>query len=90
MASNVPQISFTRDGHALVITERSTNTITTYTVKENGKPGIMHTLPSANAVPFGLAAGRNNIIYVSEQERGSGCKFIIFLSYYAKRKYKAC
>lgn len=70
-ASGGAQISFTNDGKVLVITEKATNTITTYTVKENGEPGMMHTLPSANATPFGFAVGRNNIIYVSEAAGGA-------------------
>lgn len=65
------QISFVQDGHVVAITEKGTNTITTYTIRENGTPGMMNTLASANPTPFGFAPGRNNVIYVSEAVGGA-------------------
>ncbi|MEP6845932.1 MAG: beta-propeller fold lactonase family protein [Panacibacter sp.] len=71
IAAGAAQISFVEEGKVLVITEKATNTITTYTIKNNGTPGVMHTLASSNPTPFGFAVGRNNIIYVSEAVGGA-------------------
>ncbi len=61
------QISFARNGRALIITEKATNTITTYTVDQYGRPGNnIHTFPSVGAVPFGFGLGHGNSILVSE------------------------
>jgi 6-phosphogluconolactonase (cycloisomerase 2 family) len=65
------QISFVNDGKVLVITEKNTNKITTYTVNNVGVPGTMHTLNAANATPFGFGIGRNGYIFVSEAAGGA-------------------
>ena len=65
------QISFVRDGRTIAITEKATNTITTYTVNEWGIPGMMHTITSANPTPFGFAVGDNGNIFVSEAAGGA-------------------
>lgn len=65
------QISFINDGKVLVITEKATNKITTYTVNNAGVPGTMHTVASANATPFGFGVGRNGYIFVSEAAGGA-------------------
>jgi 6-phosphogluconolactonase len=70
-ASAPAQISFTGNGTAVVITEKATNTITTYTIDASGMPGAMHTLVSVNPTPFGFAVGSNGIIYVSEAAGGA-------------------
>ncbi|CAN5620020.1 hypothetical protein BH10BAC2_BH10BAC2_45540 [soil metagenome] len=71
IAAGAAQISFVEEGKVVAITEKATNTITTYTIKNNGTPGVMHTLASSNPTPFGFAVGRNNIIYVSEAVGGA-------------------
>lgn len=59
------QISFSPDGRLLVVTEKATNLIDTYEVK-NGIAGHPVTHPSAGMTPFGFAfAGEHNLI-VSE------------------------
>jgi 6-phosphogluconolactonase len=65
------QISFVQDGRALVITEKATNTITTYTINEMGLPGVIHTMSSASPTPFGFATGNAGIIFVSEAVGGA-------------------
>jgi 6-phosphogluconolactonase len=65
------QISFVLGGRVLVITEKATNTITTYTVNEWGVPGNMHTRTSSSPTPFGFANGRLGIIFVSEAVGGA-------------------
>lgn len=55
----------------LVITEKATNKIVTYTVNEYGIPGAMHSITAANTTPFGFAPGRFGYIYVSEAAGGA-------------------
>lgn len=63
------QVSFTPNGKALVVTEKSSNTITTYQVLAN-KPYSMKTFPSAGKSPGGFQFGNNNNFYVSESGNG--------------------
>ena len=65
------QVSFVRNGKVLVITEKATNKIITYTVSESGLPGTMHSITSASPTPFGFAPGRHGNIYVSEAVGGA-------------------
>jgi 6-phosphogluconolactonase len=70
-ASGAAQISFVREGKVLVITEKATNKIITYTVNEWGIPGAIHSVTSANPTPFGFAVGSNGKIFVSEAAGGA-------------------
>lgn len=70
-ASGAAQISFVNEGKVLVITEKATNKIITYTVNEWGIPGTMHSITSANTTPFGFDAGKNGNIFVSEAAGGA-------------------
>jgi 6-phosphogluconolactonase len=70
-AADPAQVSFISDGSAIAITEKATNKITTYTINEQGLPGTMHTLPSANATPFGFAVGKDGLLFVSEAAGGA-------------------
>jgi len=72
-AANVgpAQIEFVNEGTALVITEKATNKIITYTVNASGVPGAMHMITSSNPTPFGFAMGRNGLIFVSEAVGGA-------------------
>jgi 6-phosphogluconolactonase (cycloisomerase 2 family) len=65
------QISFVQNGKVLVVTEKATNKIITYTVNEWGIPGMMHSLTSANTTPFGFDTGNNGNIFVSEAAGGA-------------------
>ncbi len=65
------QISFVNDGKVLVITEKGTNKIVTYTVNEYGMPGVMHTRTSSSPTPFGFAATGNGNVFVSEAVGGA-------------------
>ena len=71
MSAGPAQVSFTENGNAIVITEKMTNKITTYTIESDGTPGAIHTLTSANATPFGFAVGKMGMIYVSEAAGGA-------------------
>jgi 6-phosphogluconolactonase len=65
-SSGPAQVSFVNEGRVLVITEKATNTITSYAAN-----GTMHTLTSANPTPFGFAEGTNGRIFVSEAAGGA-------------------
>ncbi|MEO6404820.1 MAG: beta-propeller fold lactonase family protein [Ferruginibacter sp.] len=65
------QVSFVNDGQVLVVTEKATNHITTYTVNGAGLTGTMTVTTSAHPTPFGFAEGKNGIIYVSEAAGGA-------------------
>lgn len=65
------QVSFVRNGKVLVITEKATNKIITYTVNATGRPGAMHSIIAASPTPFGFAAGKFGNIYVSEAVGGA-------------------
>ena len=65
------QVSFVRNGRVLVITEKATNKIITYTINQWGRPGAMHSITSASPTPFGFAPGRFGNIYVSEAVGGA-------------------
>lgn len=66
------QVSFTRDGRSLVVTERGTNTIDVYTVDDDGRADGPYTYASAGPVPFGFALSRRNTLFVSEAGAGGG------------------
>ncbi len=70
-SAGAAQVSFVRNGRVLVITEKATNKIITYTVNEWGVPGAMHSITSASPTPFGFAPGRFGNIYVSEAVGGA-------------------
>ncbi len=48
------QISFSPDGRTLVVTERGTNSISTYAVDEHGYAEGPATIPSSGATPYGF------------------------------------
>jgi 6-phosphogluconolactonase (cycloisomerase 2 family) len=66
------QVSFDKNGRIVIVTERATNSIDTYTV---GKDARL-TGPTVNAatgpVPFGFALDKQNMLIVSEAGAGGG------------------
>jgi 6-phosphogluconolactonase (cycloisomerase 2 family) len=60
------QVSFTRDGETVVVTERLTNLIDTFSVGDDGLLAAHKTFQSVGATPFGFDIGRQNQIIVSE------------------------
>jgi len=65
------QISFDRDGDALVVTEKASNKIVSFTLNDAGLPDEKHSLTSAGTTPFGFAFGRRNQFFVSEAQGGT-------------------
>jgi 6-phosphogluconolactonase len=60
------EISFTPDGSVLVVSEKGTNKIDTFTLNHNGaaQPGV--SFPSSGIEPFGFAFGRDGIAVVAD------------------------
>lgn len=69
-ASGPGQISFSPSGQKLVVTEKGTNKITTYTVNASGLAGSISSLSSASPTPFGFDFSGNYAI-VSEANGGA-------------------
>lgn len=65
------QISFVLDGRAVVITEKATNMITTFTIDNAGMPGARHSITSSTPTPFGFAPGKVGNVFVSEAAGGA-------------------
>ncbi|HUG61543.1 MAG TPA: beta-propeller fold lactonase family protein, partial [Methylomirabilota bacterium] len=70
-AAGPAQIQFTPDGRALVVTEKATSTITTYTVDADGLPGGPNTQASAGETPFGFSFNQRGDLVVSEAAGGA-------------------
>lgn len=67
------QIGFTPQGNALVVTEKATNTITTYLVGADGRAGVPLPQASAGQTPFGFSFNARGDLIVSEATgTGSG------------------
>ncbi len=64
------QISFSRDGRLLVVTEKATNMIVTYQVVD-GVAGPPETHPSSGMTPFGFAFAKRGDLIVSEAFGGA-------------------
>lgn len=65
------QIQFNSDGDVLVVTEKGTDTITTFTLDASGVPGAPIPQTSVGATPFGFAFGKRDQLFVSEAAGGA-------------------
>lgn len=65
------QVGFNKSGTVLLITEKATNTITTYVMRRNGKP-VRKPLkrPSAVPTPFGFEFGDRDYVFITEANGG--------------------
>ncbi len=65
------QVSFSPEGGVLVVTEKSTNLIDTFTLDDNGaaQPGV--SFASNGTEPFGFAFGHDNVAIVSDAFGGA-------------------
>jgi 6-phosphogluconolactonase (cycloisomerase 2 family) len=70
-AVDAPQISFTPKGDWIVVTEKATNTVSTFRVKNDGSvsPGIFTS--STGQTPFGFAFSRDLFMIVSNAAGGA-------------------
>ena len=66
------QVAFSPDGGVLVVTEKKTNLIDTFTLDADGvaQPGVSS--PSSGSTPFGFAFAHDDIAIVSEAAGGPG------------------
>lgn len=60
------QISFNADGDVLLVSEKNTNLLDTYTVDASGMPGSINIHASSGVRPFGFAMGLRDQVFVSE------------------------
>jgi 6-phosphogluconolactonase (cycloisomerase 2 family) len=65
------QVSFSGDGKTLIVTEKTTSILDTFTVDDNGLLNEHKTFASPVPTPFGFAAGKQNRIFVSEANGGA-------------------
>jgi len=65
------QIQFNSDGDVLVVTEKATDMIDTYTVDSAGIPSGPNTQLSVGTTPFGFAFGKRDQLFVSEAAGGA-------------------
>ncbi len=66
------QVGFAGDGSALVVTERATNRIDTFTLGADGRATGRATYASAGPTPFGFAVDKRGTLFVSEAGAGGG------------------
>jgi 6-phosphogluconolactonase len=65
------QVGFNRSGTVLLITEKATNTLTTFVVQADGTPAETPLRrPSAVPTPFGFAFGDRDYVFVTEANGG--------------------
>ena len=60
------QVSFSRDGRTLVVTERGTNSISSYAVDEHGFAEGPATIQSSGATPYGFDFAARGAVVVTE------------------------
>ncbi|MEP7346940.1 MAG: beta-propeller fold lactonase family protein [Gemmatimonadaceae bacterium] len=70
-AAGAAQVSFAPNGKALVVTEKSTNSIDTYAVDANGLATGPVVNPSSGATPFGFEFSSSGLLVVSEAFGGA-------------------
>jgi 6-phosphogluconolactonase (cycloisomerase 2 family) len=66
LGSNPAQVAFSSHGRQLVVTEKGTQTIDTYSVDKRGRAQAGVSSPSAGATPFGFAFDGHGRLFVSE------------------------
>jgi 6-phosphogluconolactonase len=66
VATGAAQLAFSPDGEFIVVTERDTGLIDTFTVGSNGVAGTLRGQQSAGRGPFGFAFRNASQLYVSE------------------------
>ncbi|MGH2983821.1 MAG: lactonase family protein [Solirubrobacterales bacterium] len=69
--SDPAQVEFSNAGDVLVVTNKATNTIDTFTVDADGRPGPAQPQPSEGDTPFGFEFDRRGHLIVSEAFGGA-------------------
>lgn len=70
-SAGAAQVSFDPKGRVLVVTEKATNVISTYTVGSDGLATGPTVQPSVGATPFGFAFSQRGVLVVSEAFGGA-------------------
>ncbi len=70
-AAGAAQVEFSPEGDVLVVTEKATNTISTYVVKDDGRPEGPQPQPSVGPTPFGFAFSHRGTLVISEAFGGA-------------------
>lgn len=66
------QIGFNKSGTVLLITEKATNTLTTYLVQQDDTPALQPLKrPSAVPTPFGFTFGDRDFVFITEANQGN-------------------
>jgi len=68
------QVSFAQDGEVILVTERLTNLIDTYALRNDGVAREHHTFQSVGTTPFGFDVGSDRM-FVSEAGTGSASSY---------------
>jgi 6-phosphogluconolactonase len=71
-ATSPAQVGFDDDGTTVIVTERATDLVDTYTVGRDGRLTGPFVHPSAGPTPFGFAVDKRNTLFVSEAGTGGG------------------
>lgn len=71
------QVSFSPRGDVLVVTEKATNRISTYTVGEDGRAQGPQVFASNGAVPFGFAFDNRDHAFISEAGPGAVSSYAV-------------
>jgi 6-phosphogluconolactonase len=66
------QVGFSDDGDVVIVSERATNKLVTYTVGRNGLLSAPIVHDSAGPTPFGFAVNKRDTLFVSEAGAGGG------------------
>ena len=69
------QVAFSPNGRILAVTEKATQTIDTFVLRENGRPRRVHPQHSEGATPFGFEFGPDGRLYVSEAPTSSASSY---------------
>jgi 6-phosphogluconolactonase len=77
-ASTAPaQISFNPSGNVLVVTEKNTSVLDTYTVDRQGFASGRIVTPSGGATPYGFAWGNHDTLVVSDAGPGALSTYVV-------------
>ncbi len=68
---NAPQIAFTPNGNWLIVTEKATNNLVSFKLKNNGAVWPAVVTASTGATPFGFEFARDNFMVVSNAAGGA-------------------
>ncbi len=63
------QVGFTPDGSRLVVTERGTDSIVSFSVGRDGTLGELRAIPSSGPTPYGFAFAKGGVLVVTEAFR---------------------